>query len=170
AAAKAAGVPQYAQAKTYTVDSYLGVGTYPTIDLVKDSNGNMVPYIGYYSNACSDSYAAARMAYPVNFTNHIVSGSGADNNEKFTGNWEITVIPTEESPISDRINVGLRKSVDTATYGTALAIPTGKDTKLTGETNDDPVSATTTIYGNGTTNPGVCFAVDKGFIQFAQKK
>lgn len=163
------GVPQINSARTITVDSFLSVGTWCTIDVAKDSAGNHVPQIGYFVPACEDTSAAARIAYPVLFDeskNPTLAGAEA---EKFTGNWEISTVPTSNIPIIDRVNVGVYKNDS----GVIQAIPTGglqyKKTS-NAENNAFPVSDSTTVYGNGTTNPAVVYSIDDGPIELAQKK
>ena len=167
------GIPQISNAVTVTVDSFLSVGTWCTIDVAKvyDSDNaryNHVPQIGYFVPACESTAAAARIAYPVKFDASgypVYAGTEVD---MFTGNWEITTVPTEGIPIINRVNVGLYKE-----NGILAAIPTGgTDRKTTYSVNKSsyPVSDSTTVYGNGTLNPAVVYCLDDGIVQLAQKK
>ena len=166
-------VPQLSSARTFVVDSYLSVGTWCTIDVAKESNGaagyNYVPQIGYFTPACEDSTAAARIAKAAKFDeNGLPLFNGAEN-DKYTGAWEISVVPTEHIPIIDRVNVGMYKDA----AGVLQAIPTGGKNRITVSEVDKPgypVSDSTTVYGNGTTNPAVLYCLDDGPVELAQKK
>ena len=166
-------VPQLSSARTFVVDSYLSVGTWCTIDVAKESNGaagyNYVPQIGYFTPACEDSTAAARIAKAAKFDeNGLPLFNGAEN-DKYTGAWEISVVPTEHIPIIDRVNVGMYKNAD----GVLQAIPTGGTNRITVSPVNKPgypVSDSTTVYGNGTTNPAVLYCLDDGPVELAQKK
>lgn len=163
------GVPQTASAKTFTVDSFLSVGTWCTIDVAKDDSGNHVPRIGYFVPANEDTSAAARIAYPVKFDNGYPTFAGSDDSDMFTGNWEISTVPTTGIPIIDRVNVGVHKDSD----GKLIAIPTGGTNRKTVSAvnkSSYPVSDSTTVYGNGTTNPAVVYCLDDGPVELAQKK
>ena len=163
------GVPQTASAKTFTVDSFLSVGTWCTIEVAKDDSGNHVPRIGYFVPANEDTSAAARIAYPVKFDNGYPTFAGSDDIDMFTGNWEISTIPTTGIPIIDRVNVGVHKDSD----GKLIAIPKGGTNRKTVSAvnkSSYPVSDSTTVYGNGTTNPAVVYCLDDGPVELAQKK
>lgn len=163
------GVPQINSARTITVDSFLSVGTWCTIDVAKDPEGNHVPQIGYFVPACEDTSAAARIAYPVLFDESKYPTLAGAEAEKFTGNWEISTVPTSNIPIIDRVNVGVYKNA----LGVIQEIPTGgSQYKKTSdpENNTFPVSDSTTVFGNGTTNPAVVYSIDDGPIELAQKK
>ena len=86
----------------------------------------------------------------------------------YTGSWEISTIPTQNIPISDRINVGMYKN----SSGILQAIPTGGNNRITSEVVNKsyPVSDSTTVYGNGTPNPAVVYCLDDGPVELAQKK
>ena len=168
-------IPQLSQAKTVIVDAYLTVGTWCTIDVAKELKAgssteyNYVPQIGYFSPACEDSVAGARIAKAVRFdANGCPLFNGADGN-LFTGAWEVSVVPTEHIPIIDRVNVGMYKDSD----GVLGAIPTGGKNRITVSTVNKPgypVSDSTTVYGNGTLNPAVVYSLDDGPVELAQKK
>ena len=169
-------VPDMANAKTFTVDSFLSVGTWCTIDVAKVAreNGgfNYVPQIGYFVPANQDTSAASRIATPVKFDadgNPTFNGAEED---KYTGNWEITTVPTDKIPIIDRVNVGVHKDAD----GLQKAVPAksgsqviSKDVTVVNKSSY-PVSDSTTVYGNGTMNPIVVYSVDDGPVEMAQRK
>jgi len=174
------GVPQMTKAVTVMVDSFLSVGTNCTIDVAKVGS-NYVPYIGYYVPSNQDTSACARIAYPIKFSSNYPAGAGTNAKDLYTGNWEIVTVPTSNTPIMDRINVGLYK-----VNGVLTAIPAVSNPKIaanadmvnsaytatrTGETNTFPVSDSTIMYGNGTMNPAVAYAVDEdGVLELAQMK
>lgn len=136
---------------TCTVDSYAIVGQYITLDVAKVGTDN-IPYIGYYAL----SSAKPKLAYRVSST--ISDGS---INEEYTGDWEISLIPTSKTTLQDRVNVGLWKDgagvLKTSTTGTSSA------GQYYGR-----------CFGNGTSNPVLGYAIressTKGYIETAQKK
>lgn len=169
-------VPDMANAKTFTIDSFLSVGTWCTIDVAKVAreNGgyNYVPQIGYFVPANQDTSASAKIARPVHFDSNGYPTFNGAVNDKFTGYWEVVTVPTAKIPIIDRVNVGVHKNGD----GVQIAIPAqiGK-TSVTSvvsavSKSSYPVSDSTTVYGNGTMNPAVVYSVDDGPIQLAQRR
>ena len=171
-------IPQIAKAVTVTVDSFLSVGTWCTIDVAKEYDSvndryNHVPQIGYFVPACESTSASARVAYPVKFDSNGYPVYAGTEDDMFTGNWEITTVPTEGIPIINRVNVGLYKTTVDNTKGVLAAIPTGgTNRKTTYSVNKPsyPVSDSTTVFGNGTLNPAVVYCLDDGIVQLAQKK
>jgi hypothetical protein len=153
---------------TVTVDSYLSVGTHSTIAVAKDNAGRQVPHISYY--AAGASALRARMACRNYDT---VPGdpavAGADGMDRFTGAWEVTIVPTTKTPSEYRISIG----VYTDGNGKIAAIPTGPDGKTvvegTGYGNGIPVNPPTRLYGNGTLNPVVGYGTTTN-LEMAQKK
>ena len=158
------GIPQMDKATTIIVDSYSSVGTYCTIDVAKVGN-NHVPYIGYYSAALQDTTASARVAYPVEFDKTGYPTFPGAEGDKYTGNWEVSIVPTNQIPIIDRVNVGVHKTAE----GVLQAIPTGRRVS-DAETNEFPVSDSTIVFGNGTLNPAMVYCVDEGPVEMGQKK
>jgi hypothetical protein len=156
--------------KIATVDSYLSVGTNCTIDVGYDGT-HYVPHLGYSMAANSGTSASVRQAYRVDFTsnNNNANGNafnGADASSFYTGIWEITTVPTNNTPIDAQVSVGLYKNGT----GTITAFPTGTNLN-DAEANTFPVSNSTRIYGNGTSNPVVAYACqENGIIEMAQKK
>lgn len=102
-----------------TVDANGAVGTKCTIDVAKNAAGNQVPYITYQMIGGVYTYNA-KIAYRTNFTSTTSVPSGADSKDMFTGDWEISVIPTESSRLlkDDTINVGLWRAASQITVGT----------------------------------------------------
>lgn len=171
-----AGDLKYAYLQNYNaepeiviVDSYLAVGSKCSIDVAKH-NGNQVPYIGYQMNALTGTPASAKYAYRVQYETGEPVPAGTTSNDQFTGAWEITNVPTNRTPIDNKINIGVHKTWNGTERGTQLVIPSGTDV-TEGETNQFPVSDSTIIYGNGTFNPALAYAVEEnGVLEMAQKK
>ena len=102
-----------------TVDANGAVGTKCTIDVAKNADGKQVPYITYQMIGGVYTYNA-KIAYRTNFDSTLESvPNGADSKDMFTGDWEISVIPTESSRLlnDDTINVGLWKAASSVTVG-----------------------------------------------------
>jgi hypothetical protein len=144
-------------ANSVTVDSYAIVGTQVQIDTELE-NGKVIPYISYYNGATEKP----KMAYLVPQTTMNYAAVGSDSStEMFTGNWEVTLIPTSSEVQDDHINIGLWKTtagVQRTTVGTG--------TESIG-TNSG------TAYGNGTGNAVVGYATvigTQGYIETAQKQ
>jgi len=161
-------------AEIVTVDSYLSVGSRCTIDVAKDANGNQVPYIGYQMSAMSGTGGSARYAYRTDYSTSSVP-AGVDSSDRYTGKWEIGTIPTNRTPIDDKVNIGIHKNWTGTDKGLQVAIPaavagTDPDVSLA-ETNSFPVSNSTIVHGNGTMNPVLAYSVDEnGILEMAQKK
>ena len=85
--------------------------------------------------------------------------------EKFTESWEVSIIPSSSKIPLDHINVGVWK--DASGNITNSKKPNGTiGTTSSGTSNG-------TIYGNGTMNPILGYAITKGsggFIETAQMK
>lgn len=172
-----------------TVESFLNCGQQISLDVAKDSDGNLVPYIGYYSQGSS----SARVAYPVKWNTGVTSGSSTVQpatlsgvemtggvssraTDKHTGNWEVSCVPfVDKTPMSDndyKVCIGVHKNWTGTDKGvlSAIASSIGSIETGTGSTdNGDSVTASRT-GGNGTTNPGVAFVIEEDYsLQFAQK-
>lgn len=156
--------------KTVIVDSYGSVGTYPMIDVAKDSeNGNFIPYISFRCESNSDTTASVKIAYPVNWdeTGNVLNVlDGVDSDDRYTGNWEVSVVPTDNTPLTDYTNIGMNKD----SSGVKNVFATGTDISKAWSATF-AVSDSTTVYGNGTSNPVVSYAVsENGVLEMAQKK
>ncbi|MGI5074430.1 hypothetical protein E4N71_03035 [Treponema vincentii] len=141
---------------TSVVDSYGITGSQIRLDVALSANGNPIPYIGYYS----PSAGYAKLAYLVDKSFGFDQGAAGVEGGYFTGDWEITCIPTESELVEDNINVGVWKDAD------------GKiKASVTGSGGSNTTSGT--VYGNGTANPVLGYATTQsinGFIETAQKK
>ena len=162
-----------ASAKTCIVDSYGIVGTELSIDVaIKDSNP--VPYISYYGSSC----ARPKVAYWASEESiaDVSSISGAED-ESFTKNWEVSVIPSNSKISIDHINVGVWKdNSGNLTYSTTDEnVPNGITPGSAGANvgNSTAENSNGMIYGNGSKNPILGYAITKGaggFIETAQMK
>ena len=73
---------------TYTIDSYLSVGTWTNIEII-----NGLPYISYYSDSYNGTKSSIRVAYPTGTLAEGVTGN------EFTGAWEVIAVPTITAPL-----------------------------------------------------------------------
>lgn len=153
--------------KTVIVDSYGSVGTYPMIDVAKDpENGNFIPYISFRCESNSDTTASVKIAYPVNWDEAKNVLDGVDDHDRYTGAWEVSVVPTDNTPLTDYTNIGMNKD----SSGLKTVFATGNDISKAWAATF-AVSDSTTVYGNGTSNPVVSYAVsENGVLEMAQKK
>lgn len=152
-----------------TVDSFSAVGAKCTIDVAKDASGNWVPYIGYQLSSYLGTPLGAKVAYRTDFTS---LGNGATK-DMYTGQWECSIVPTQNIPNDDLINVGLRRNAD----GDAIAFRSSsywsEDDIVPGETISNStlnVGNPTILHGNNTSNPIIGYGIDTGAIEMAQKK
>lgn len=154
--------------KTVIVDSYGSVGTYPMIDVAKDpENGNFIPYISFRCESNSDTTASVKIAYPVNWDESKNVLDGVDSDDRYTGNWEVSVVPTDNTPLTDYTNIGMNKDPSS---GVKEVFATGNDFSQAWSATF-AVSDSTIVYGNGTSNPVVSYAVsENGVLEMAQKK
>ena len=153
--------------KTVMVDSYGSVGTYTMIDVARDSEtSQFIPYISFRCESNADTTASVKIAYPVQWSEGNVL-SGVDEYDRYTGNWEVSVIPTDNTPLTDYTNIGLNKNWST---GVRSAFSTGSDVSKSWSAIF-AVGDSTTVYGNGTDNPILSYAVsENGVLEMAQKK
>lgn len=149
---------------TMLVDSYDNVGSYCTIDVGRTSStsSQWIPYITYKRDA---SEVALKMAYPI--VNVSTEKPGASSAGFFTGNWDVCTIPSANNSTNDLVNVGLCKDWDD---GVIQNFPTGTDDFSYNPGGTYAICNSSVIYGNGTQNPVVGYAVEQGYIEVAQKK
>lgn len=126
------------------VDSYAIAGQNISID-IKTVGTTYVPYISYYALSSAKPKLAYRTAASV--------GDGAIS-EVYTGDWEVTIIPTPSKTPQDRISVGTVTNPATGT--STLGQYYGK------------------CYANGTYNTVLGYQIrdssTSGFIETAQMK
>lgn len=148
---------------TMLVDSYDNVGSYCTIDVGRTSESSQwIPYITYKRDA---SEVALKMAYPI--VNVSTEKPGASSAGFFTGNWDICTIPSANNSTNDLVNVGLCKDWGN---GVIQNFPTETDDFSYNPGGTYAICNSSVIYGNGTQNPVVGYAVEQGYIEVAQKK
>lgn len=155
-----------------SVDSFGSVGAKCTIDLAKNANGKWVPYIGYQMNAYLGTPLAAKIAYlPEGVSSDIPAG--VNNKDCYTGDWEVSIVPTSNIPNDDLINVGVWRDSN----GKAKAF-TSNSNWSTGDVAPGQVVSNSTlnvgnatiVHGNNTSNPIIGYGIDTGSIEMAQKK
>ena len=167
-------------AKKGIVDSSGFVGNELNIDVAIE-NGNPIPYISYYALSAS----RPKMAKWISSTSLMAASSveGAIN-EEFTNKWEISYIPTSSKVSIDHVNVGVWKNQNgELTYSTTDGeIPNGLAPGVEGSNlgkkvcnviNGHITESNGKIYGNGTKNPVLGYAITQGasgFIETAQMK
>ena len=160
-------------AKTCVVDSYGIVGTELSLD-VAYVNSNPVPYISYYGSSC----VRPKVAYWAS-TDSIVTASSIEGAEEeaFTKNWEVSIIPSGSKISIDHVNVGVWKdNSGNLTYSTLdgnvpNGIQAGKEGSNLGKANAGTTEGM--VYGNGTKNPILGYAITQGaggYIETAQMK
>lgn len=152
------------------VDSYGSTGQYITMEVAKDSNGNNIPYIGYWMNSMS----YPKYAYLVDTDISNGPKPGVDENNRYTGAWESIMLPTSSEVLRDDINIGLYKYQSAQNghlKGEIREIPrlystTGTGTEYAGLKNG-------IAGGNGTSNPVLAYGISEtgsGYIETAQLK
>ncbi|MEE3410473.1 MAG: Ig-like domain-containing protein [Treponema sp.] len=151
-------------AKVCKVDSYNSTGEYLTIDVALDESNNPIPQIGYYSAGSSrPKFARWNAAKGSIKTLDADKMQGADEYNSYTGNWEVTNVPTqsavrvsdEANKVKQNINVGVWKD---AAGKLAYSTKNGSATGAIGTSDCHVASGMNTtgnygdVYGNGTRN------------------
>ena len=152
---------------TMLVDAYQDVGDRCMITVGRESTSKpWIPYISYKSNYASHT----KIAYPV-FADDADAAtrptSGIENGtEKYTGAWNVSLVPDTSLSIDDTVSIGVNK--DWAN-GEMHDFPTD-ETQKASDTGVYALCDATIVYGNGTKNPVMGYAIEDGTIQMAQKK
>lgn len=143
-----------------TVDSYQIVGSRTQIDVQKEGS-YYVPYISYYNPATQKT----KLAYLIaGKSDKGYSAQGVKSDDTFTGNWEVSVIPTSSDIQEDHTNIGLWKD-----SSGARRTSVGGTVNNYGSIGDNEGQTS----GNGTNNPVVGYATVigiRGFIETAQMR
>lgn len=106
------GYDQAANFKTCVVDAYSQVGNRISIDTAVHANGDkVVPYISYFSDGLSSLPKMAYLPNGVSSATDVVDGADADTT-LFTGNWEVTLIPTSSVLQPYNVGIGVWKDAD----------------------------------------------------------
>ncbi len=143
------------------VDSFTITGERITLDVGKDASGHVIPHISYF-NGTARLPSVARLIVPENGDMNY-KAQGTNSEDMFTGNWEISLVPSSmilTTNYYDKMNIGLWKQEG--------VIVSGNDSRFTvtggesGKTSANNTSGTTngSIYGNGTANPILGYAVE----------
>lgn len=123
---------------------------------VANVSGKQIPYIGYYANSIQKPKFAKLSENAINSYDAGVVDSS------YTGNWEVSVIPTISAMVEGSINVGVWKD----SSGNLINSQTGNSYART----DMGV-----CFGNGTKNAVLGYAITNssgagGTIETAQLK
>lgn len=145
--------------ETCVVDSNGVTGSNLTLDVAKDKDsedGNWIPYIGYYATYC----IKPKYAYKVETSSKAPAGSEED---MFTQKWESMVVPTSstiemQSNQHNDINIAVWKDKDSGVLENSKTGDNNHDTNNNGYNND----AFGYVYGNGTSNPIMGYAIKSG--------
>ena len=147
--------------KTCLVDSYSQVGKYISIDAAKlSATGNAIPYISYYADGFNGLPKVAYLPEGVNASTELKAGADNDT-DLFTGDWEVSLIPTTSYVCEDNMNVAVWKN-NNGVIKTSV-----KTANPTATTNNG------TCYGNGTSKFVLGYATEAGvtgYIETAQLK
>ena len=142
---------------TCVVDSNGVTGSNLTLDVAK-VNGNWIPYIGYYATSC----IKPKYAYKVDTSSTAPAGSVDD---MFTQAWECMVVPTSsviemQSNQHNDINIAVWKD-------SSGVIKNSKNGTNSHPVNNNGYSADAYghVYGNGTSNPIMGYAIKSGASQ-----
>ena len=120
-----------------------------TLDVAVSANGNSIPYIGYYTAALK----MPKYAYLVESSAFVQAPDGVDENELFTGKWEVTVVPSPSRLTTnreDKVNVGVWKNAGVLTDSKVggSVINSQKYNKINGYSSEN----WSKTFGNGTSN------------------
>lgn len=172
--------------KVARVDSYGATGESLTLDAALDASGNPAPQIGYYSASSSrpkyarwNSKKGSLADDGININGTDDYGDYDDTNDSYTGNWEVTSVPTASevrvndtaNKVKQNINVGVWKNASTgrianSTVGNSFteAVNNGIDTTVEENCGD--------VYGNGSNNAVLSYmrgSTSAAYIETAQR-
>ncbi len=142
-----------------TVDSTDILGKYLTLDVAKVGE-HQIPYIGYYANSIQKPKLAKLSTTAANsYADGVALGA-------YTGNWDVSVIPTSSTMVEGTINVGVWKNAGSLTTSYRTGTTVGKSYAGTGSG---------VCYGNGTNNAVLGYAITNasgtgGTIETAQMR
>ena len=159
-----------------SVDSFTITGERINLDVGLEKVGNtenyvVVPYITYF-NGTARKPTMAKLVIPENGEMNYKAQGTVD--DIFTGNWEISLIPSPSvltTNYYDKMNIGLWKwegkvvNSNDSHFGTVVTAKTSADNTSTGDNGN--------IYGNGTANPILGYAVESTsgtYLETAQMK
>ena len=141
--------------ETCVVDSNGVTGSNLTIDVAK-VDGKWIPYIGYYMLSC----IKPKYAYKVDTSSVAPAGSV---NDTFTQAWECMIVPTSsviemQSNQHNDINIAVWKNKDTGVIKNSKSGTNSHSVNNNGYSTD----AYGHVYGNGTNNPIMGYAIKSG--------
>jgi hypothetical protein len=159
-----------AVASTCVVDASGTVGEHLTLDVAvagTGANAHSIPYIGYFTSAIK----MPKYAYLVDKTTGFSqTAAGVDLDERFTGNWEVTVVPSPSRMTTnreDKVNIGVWKDsgvLKNSTTGTS---------RRGGSLNGYNSTNWSRTYGNGTSNAVLGYQISTSTgscLETAQKR
>ena len=158
------------------VDSFTITGERINLDVGLEQVGDTetyvaVPYITYFNGTARKPTIAKLLIPESGEINYKAKGTEGDI---FTGNWEISLVPSPSTLTTnyyDKMNIGLWKwegkvvNSNDSHFGTVVTAKTSADNTSSG-TNGN-------IYGNGTANPILGYAVESTsgtYLETAQMK
>lgn len=159
-------------AKTGIVDSAGFVGSELNIDVALNAQNKPVPYISYYALSASKPKIAIWKGGDLSTANSVY---GAES-DFYTSNWEVSVVPTKSKASIDNVNVGVWKENTGNNKGVikdSRPFPSSGVTKFYSAGNGHDKNSYGNVYGNGTANPVLGYAIKDGalgYIETAQMK
>lgn len=150
-----------------TVDSYSQVGSYLDIDVGrKTADGNVIPYISYYADGMNSLPKVAYLTTGIDRTSPVIPNGADTSTNLFTGDWEVSLMPTSSLVRDDNINVALWKDKETGVINKTPAV-------IGNITAAAATNATSTVLPNKKSEVAIGYAIVKdaiGYIEIAQRK
>ena len=144
------------KAQTCTVDASGAVGEHLTLDVAVNSKDHSIPYIGYYTGAIKKpkyAYLVDPTIEDPNATFNSVA-AGADDYERYTGAWEVAVVPTPSIMTTnreDKVNIGVWKNSGDLTDSKVNGVIENSSHSAIGSSGYTATNWSKT-FGNGTSN------------------
>ena len=124
------------------------------------------PYGQYYT-------IKAYLPGGINKASPDVPNGADDETDLFTGNWEVSLVPTSSEINEDNMNVALWKDKTTGVLTTSTRPNNTTDPTITKAFGTKDADNTKTWYGNGTSKFVLGYGITEGatgFIEIAQMK
>jgi hypothetical protein len=114
---------------------------------VRSENNRIIPYISYFHASFAETRNSIRVAWLTPDENgNITVRHGTDENDRFTGAWEIMTVPAQTVPLTDEfVSHGVPESSAVWTAN----LPTGSSLKYTGIDKSILVGYMTTDWYEG---------------------
>ena len=141
---------------TCVVDASGSVGEHLTLDVAENSKNHSIPYIGYYTGAIKKpkyAYLVDPTIVDPNATFNSVA-AGADDYERYTGAWEVAVVPTPSIMTTnreDKVNIGVWKNSGVLTDSKVNGVIENSSHSAIGSSGYSATNWSKT-FGNGTSN------------------